>query len=240
MRISILIIGIATNCILYAQKNTYFQVHWGSSSTGFKIQDYSPQIYNSCYVGGHLYDFHLRQELVSIMSIEFGYSNRSYYQAFGLKKNYLYSTEQFITNQFPISINLDINVYKDVSLYSSYGYMFCIERSISDGNIISLPNEEYLAIDWKYIPGSKYNSKFLVNLGARIRIIDELLFEIECGRAFRTKDFRIYSFTFKDNSGLFKTLSTNDLGNYWYFQFGLSYPIQRTGKILGGLFSKLI
>ncbi len=242
MRITLLILCLLANSILFAQKYTYFQVQFGYSSTGLNMPENTPQIYNQWYAGGGTYEFHLRQEISSIISMELGYAYRSYFQSFGLRKDQFQSMGQFNTHQIPLKGNLDVYLYKDViSVYASFGYMFNIEVSPSVSNVItSFHQEDFVKTEWVLLPKSKYRSTFLINTGARIRLIEELQFEVELGRAFGFKDVRIYNLTYLDNSNSLKTFTVNDRCNYWYFKFGLSYPIQRVGEMAGYAISKLL
>lgn len=242
MRISLLIITLLINGILFAQKDTYFQAHFGYSSTGLKIPFNTPKIYTQWYSGGCIYEFSLRKEISPILSIGTGYSNRSYSQSFGLSNNKFYSFAGFETHQIPLKVNLDIDLFKDViSLYASYGYMFNIEYSSPyNDNISSTYTEESFEIEFILIPESKYRSTFLMSTGARLRVFEELRFEIEGGRAFGLKDLRIYNFTYLDNSNSLETLTIKDKCNYWYFKFGFSYPMRRVGEIARKGISKLL
>ena len=242
MRITLLILCLLTNGILFAQKYTYFQVQFGYSSTGLNMPENTPRIYNPWYSGGGTYEFHLRQEISSIVSLESGYSHRSYSQSFGLSKDHFQSIGQFNTHQIPLKGNLDVFLYKDfISLYASFGYMFNIEVSPSVSNIrTSFHQEDFVKTEWILLPESKYRSSFLMNTGVRLRLFEELLFEIELGRAFGFRDVRIYNLSYLDNSNSLKTLTINDRCNYWYFKFGLSYPLQRVGEMVGYAISKLL
>jgi len=202
----------------------------------------TPQIYTQWYSGGRIYEFSLRKEISSILSIESGYLNRTYSQAFGLSNDKFYSFAGFETHQIPFKVNLDIYLFKDViSLYASYGYMFNIEYSSPyTENSSNSFQEESFEIEFILIPESKYRSTFLMSTGARLRVFEELLFEIEGGRAFGPKDLRIYNFTYLNNSNSLETLTIKDKCNYWYFKFGFSYPIRRIGEMAGKGISKLL
>ncbi len=126
-------------------------------------------------------------------------------------------------------MDIGVDIVKDrLSLYASFGYHICVQQYTGSGSNKSFNHQgDSIIIEWNYIAESEHKSLFTVGLGSRIKIVDELLMELELGYAFGNEDQREYNFTFWNESGGIQNQTTRFTGNYWRVKFGLSYPIQR-------------
>lgn len=228
MRTAFIIIGILVGNLLSAQNYTYLGAELGFSTYRSQNANYPTNINFGLYNGsGSIIGFHLRRELSKMLSIETGYSSNTY-------GDYYLPNVAFESHQIPLKGNLNINVYRDrISTFASFGYLFCIEESLSSGSFGIWNSEgDGIVVDWSYISESKYNSLFVASSGCRFRLLDELLIEMELGYAFGLKAIREYKLTFWDTSGISGSSHLTGKGNYYYFKIGLSYPIQRASKLL--------
>lgn len=193
--------------------------------------DNSTQISTRLYNDGAIYGFYLRREVSKMLSFELGYSFRKY---FGYLGDHHVTAGGFDSHQIPLKANLDIDVYKDrISLFASFGYLFCIEVSGGDGSFTQWNHQgESITIEWKSIPESKYHSLFSGSIGSRFRVFDELLLEMELGYTFGFEDLTEYNITYRDSSETVQTLSVKGKGEYWYLKVGISYPIQRACELI--------
>ncbi|MCK4923031.1 MAG: hypothetical protein KAS71_18415 [Bacteroidales bacterium] len=238
MRIVIVFLGILASEILSAQNYTYLRAELGLTTTKLHIIENYSLIDNTLFEGGGaMYGFYLRREISEMLSFEIGYSYRMYSDQIGLISNYYASTGGIESHQIPFKLNLNIDVFKDrISMFASFGYLFCIEESNGGGSSSTLNSDgKSILLEWKFIPESKFNSLLSTSTGCRFRVYDQLLLEMELGYIFGFKNLIEYNVTYWDDSGVLQALNSKGKGEYYYFKLGLSYPIQRVQELLAML-----
>ncbi len=231
--ILIFIIVFAGNC-LQAQNYNWFQAGFGyTTSKSCKVGG-ADGIYNTPDPDGAFYNFLLRKDISQMTSIETGFMERGYMITLGVAGNNYVSFGASEAYQIPLKIFFDLNLYKDkIFMYTSFGYLFCIEDNSGSGEVISTGfNTDSIAVAFRYLPGSKFHSLYTVSTGFRLRIVDELFLQLELGYAFGFEDIMEFEITYYDDSGVLKEISMTDRGRYWFLGIGLSYPLERVLELM--------
>ncbi len=229
LKIVIVFIGILVSEVISAQNYTYFRAEVGLTTTRFHNIENSDLINNNTIFGGGgaMYGFYFSREISKMISFEMGYSYRMYSHQFGINKNYYATTGGMESHQIPIKVDLSKDVFKDrISMFASFGYLFCINEEFSEGSGSGLNDEgDSIRVYWNLIPESKYNSLLSTSTGCRFRVYNQLFFELELGYIFGFKNLIEYDVTYWDDSGGIQVLNSKGKGEYFYFKLGLSYPI---------------
>lgn len=229
MRTVLTILFVLTFSIAAGQKYTYFGGGIGLISSRFQLNE-NLSIRSPTIINGGSYDVYLRQDMTDFLAIELGYSWRNYDSEFLLPgDSYAYPSVGLWSHLIPINIDIGVDVLKDrISLFASFGYLICVKQYTGSGsNMPYNHNGDSIIIQWDYIAESDHSSLFTIGIGTRVRILDELRFEVELGYAFGFKDQREYELTYWDQYGIPHVQNTTYKGEYWRLKFGLSYPIQR-------------
>ncbi len=188
-------------------------------------------------LNGGAYDVTLRQEINEFLSLETGIS------AHNFEYNYLFNKEiymhigAFPVHKIPLKAELEVDVFRDrIAAYASFGYQFCIPFDTGNHGMTSYSSvsgiEGSVGVEWNYIPDRWFYSLYQVGAGLRFRLVDALLFELELGYGFSLNDLIKATFTYLDQTGEEIIYMHKEGLNYWYMQFGFSYPIQ---KVMQGI-----
>jgi hypothetical protein len=241
MRASLTILFVLTFSIATGQRYTYLGGGIGIISSKFQLNE-NLSIRSPTIITGGSYDVYLRQDLTDFLAFELGYSWRNYASEYMLPGNsFAYPSVGLWSHLIPINIDIRVDVLKDrISLYASFGYLISVKQYAGSGSIKSFNHKgDSILVQWDYIAESDHSSHFTIGLGTRVRVFDELRFEVELGYAFGFKDQRKYEFTYWDQYGAPQVQNTTYKGEYWYLKIGLSYPIQRMIVIAKSGISKL-
>jgi len=215
-----------------AQRYTYFGGGISLFSSSMSTGPVSPLTNASFGIDGGAYDVTLRQEINGFLSLETGIS------AHNLEYEYLFNNEIYVhlgafpVHKIPLKAELEVDVFRDrIAAYASFGYQFCIPFDNGSYSYTSYSavgeNMESVGVEWTYIQDRWFYSLYQVGAGLRFRLVDALLFELELGYGFSLKNMIKATFTYLDQTGEEIIYIHKDGLNYWYMQFGFSYPIQR-------------
>ncbi len=219
---------------LSAQRYTYLGGEIGLISARLQLEDNPLGLKQDLLVDGGFYGLYLRQEFTRVISLQVGYSWNNYEHSYIFPGGHFAMTGGLYSHQIPISVDFDVNVYKDrISVYTSFGYLFSVKQAIGWGsNSPCNLDGDSLVLEWNYIAESEHSSRYNVGIGSRFRVVDEFLAELELGYVFGFNDLREYVFTYWDHSGNMQTQSATGQGNYWVLRFGFSYPIQKAIRLV--------
>ncbi|MFW5820125.1 MAG: hypothetical protein ACOCWA_02455 [Bacteroidota bacterium] len=235
MRFILLLFLALAGYHLQAQDYTWFRAGIGYTASKLYKVGGSAEFSNTLEPSGAFYNFNLRKEISEMISIETGFMERGYHNNFSIDGDKYGSFGSFESYQIPLKIYLDLNLYRErILMFTSFGYTFCIEGHTGSGLVTSTSIKDTVVLTASYstLPESKYHSLFSVSTGARIRIIEELLIELELGYAFGFEDLRRFEITYYDDSGVLNEIYGTDRGRYWFLGIRLSYPLERVLDIV--------
>lgn len=210
-----------------AQNYTYFG---GGVTLHSATTPDDPNIFhitNPYLLDGGGYDVTIRQEINRFLSLETGISAFNYSQDFVYKGEYI-DLGGFVSHRVPLKVELEVDVVESrIALYASFGFHLCIPSQVYTGIRTMYLESGTMDMQEFYLSSQWYHSLYNTGIGSRFRIIDELIFELELGYAFRLSELIRYDFSYNGLSGEVSNFSYEETMDYWYLQFGISYPIQR-------------
>jgi hypothetical protein len=177
------------------------------------------------YGGG--YDVTIRQEINDFLSLESGLNVFNFHMTYPFMGEY---TEHWglMSHNIPLKAELEVDLLRDrIALYGSFGIQFNYADQTSYGWGTLYMNHVELEYHKNYLPETRVYSRYIAGSGARFRLVDQLIFELELGFGFRVKDLLEYEFTYRDDSGTSTDFIIREPTDYWYISYGISYPIQR-------------
>jgi len=223
---------LSASHLVSAQPYTYFGGGISLFSSSMFTGPVSPLTKASFGIDGGAYDVTLRQEINGFLSLETGIS------AHNLEYDYLFNNDIYVhigafpVHKIPLKAELEVDVLRDrIAAFASFGYQFCIPFDNSSRRYTSYSavgeNMESVGVEWNYNPDRWFYSLYQVGTGLRFRLVDALLFELELGYGFSLKNMINATLTYLGQTGEEIIYIHKDGLNYWYMQFGFSYPIQR-------------
>lgn len=228
----ILIACLLSTLPLSAQHYTYLSGSVGNL-TSFGPEVTSPiRIRDGGWLDGSTKNLSLRQQFGRYFSLELGYSACFFSPMLQIEERRATSFGYMQSNRLSVKTNFDVKVYSDrISAYGAFAYIYSIEQQ--EISATGLCNPSNLLVENRLLPGMDRVSFLSAGAGARIRLMGELLFEIELGYA--TSFQEIYSLTvnYGDLEANPYVYELTEGKNHFYFRAGFAYPLQPVFRLLG-------
>lgn len=217
---------------LTAQHYTYLSGSLGNLTSSGPEVNAPIRIRDGGLLDGSTRNVSLRQQFGRYFSLGLEYSRCYFSPLLQIEERGPTSFGTMQSDRLSVKTNFDVRVYNDrISAYGSFAYIYSIEDQGMSAT--GLCNPSNLLVENRLLTGMDRVSFLAAGAGTRIRLMGELLVEMELGYATSFQEIYSYTIYYGDLDTNPYVCEMEEGMDHFYFRAGFAYPLQPVCRLLG-------